>query len=73
MSLAPELSEQLPVVGVAEIADILGVDRHRVYELTLSQDWPEPLARMATGSVWRTADIRRWARSHTGDQPQASW
>lgn len=54
------------MVGVAEIAGMFGVDRHRVYELTLFQDWPEPLARMATGSVWRTADIRRWASSHSG-------
>lgn len=66
MSLAPELSDPLPVVGVAEIADLLGVDRHHVYELTLLHDWPEPLARMATGSVWRTVDIRRWAGSHAG-------
>lgn len=64
MSRTLEVSDPLPVVGVAEVAAILGVERRHVYDLTLSQDWPEPLARMTTGSVWRTADIRRWAQLH---------
>lgn len=71
MTIAPEVRDPLPVVGVAEIAVILGVERRRVYDLTLSRDWPEPFARMATGSVWRTADIRQWARSH-GAEPQTA-
>jgi prophage regulatory protein len=54
--------EQL--VGAAEIGQLLGVSRQRVYQLTSSSDFPEPVATLAMGKVWQTADVRRWATQH---------
>jgi hypothetical protein len=36
-----------PLVGVAEIADLLGVSRQRADQLTRSKGWPEPVDRVA--------------------------
>lgn len=51
------------LVGTAEIADMLQVSRQRVYQLSQLTDWPAPVARLAMGAVWRTADIEAWARA----------
>lgn len=64
MSDTLEAPDELPLVGVAEVAAILGIDRRHVYDLTRFRDWPEPLARFTTGSVWRASDIHQWLRSH---------
>lgn len=34
------------LVGIAEIADLLGVSRQRADQLTRSKGWPEPVARV---------------------------
>lgn len=51
-----------PLVGTAEIADLLQVSRQRVYQLSQHPDWPQPIARLAMGAVWRREDIRTWAK-----------
>jgi hypothetical protein len=35
------------LVGIAEIADLLGVSRQRADQLTRSKGWPEPVERVA--------------------------
>ncbi|GAB7004442.1 hypothetical protein JCM18899A_19150 [Nocardioides sp. AN3] len=50
------------LMGTAEIADLLGVTRQRVHQLTRLDGFPEPTARLAGGDVWESADIERWAR-----------
>jgi hypothetical protein len=35
------------LVGIAEIADLLGVSRQRADQLTRSKGWPEPVGRVA--------------------------
>jgi predicted DNA-binding transcriptional regulator AlpA len=52
----------LDLVGVAEIADLLGVSRTRVSQLANSPGFPEPAARLAAGPVWERAPIEQWAR-----------
>jgi len=49
------------VMAAAEIADYLGVSRQRVAVLVERADFPEPLAHLSVGRIWRTADIRQWA------------
>lgn len=56
-------SDGAGLVGTAEIAEMLRVSRQRVYQLSQLPDWPEPIARLAMGAVWRTTDIEAWARS----------
>lgn len=49
------------LVGVSEIADMLGVSRQRVSVLSRSEDFPEPVARLAAGPVWRAEDLSTFA------------
>ena len=51
------------VMAAAEIADYLGVSRQRVAVLVERPDFPEPLAHLSVGRVWRTEDVRAWAAS----------
>lgn len=64
-----ELStSQLPnLLGVAEVAQLLGVSRQRVSQLARSRAFPPPLMALASGPVWTEPSIRRhldqWDRS----------
>lgn len=49
------------VVGLAEIASMLGVTKRTVVRYSKRQDSPEPLARLSAGLVWRRADVEAWA------------
>lgn len=49
------------IMGVQEIADLLGVSRQRAHQLTKRDDFPEPLHQLAAGSIWAGAAVRRWA------------
>ncbi len=53
--------EQL--VGSQELTHVLGVGRARVYQLAQRDDFPEPVARLAMGSIWRLDDIIAWAEA----------
>jgi predicted DNA-binding transcriptional regulator AlpA len=50
------------LMGVAEIADLLGVTRQRVTQLAKVNGFPQPTLRLAAGPVWESADVERWAR-----------
>jgi hypothetical protein len=49
-----------PLVGVAEVAGILGVSRQRVCQLSRSDTLPRPIAELAAGPVWTSAQIERF-------------
>lgn len=49
-------------MGTAEIAELLGVSSQRVSQLSLTDGFPDPVARLRAGKVWERADIERWAR-----------
>lgn len=40
------------LVGVREVAELLGVSKQRVDQLRQREDFPKPLARLASGPVW---------------------
>lgn len=48
-------------MGSAEITVMLGVSKQRVHQLTSRRDFPEPVATLAMGKVWRTEDVAAWA------------
>lgn len=50
------------LVGAAEVADLLGVSRQRVHQLSGQPSFPKPVAVLAAGSIWRRIDIERWMR-----------
>jgi predicted DNA-binding transcriptional regulator AlpA len=56
-SNAPEL------LGVAELAEALGVSRQRVYELTEGQDFPAPFVHLKAGPVWQRSALARFMSS----------
>ena len=56
------------LVGVAEIAELLGVTRQRVHQLAKTADFPKPLAELSAGAIWDKADVEVWARA-TGRMP----
>lgn len=50
------------LMGAQEIARLLGLSRQRVSQLTSEPGFPKPVAVLARGQVWETADVERWAR-----------
>ena len=61
-------SELVELVGTAEIAEMLGLSRQRVHQLTSKPDFPQPLAVLAAGVIWRREDVEEWGR-RTGRLP----
>ena len=56
----PNLPE---LVGISEIAATLGVSRQRAHALAHRDDFPEPVARLASGSVWTRPSITLFVES----------
>lgn len=50
------------LMGLTEIAELLGVSRQRVHQLSKSPDFPEPTARLSAGLIWEREAIEAWAR-----------
>jgi hypothetical protein len=50
------------VVGVSEAASILGWDRRRVATYVSRGTFPEPIAALASGRVWRREDVEAFGR-----------
>lgn len=64
MSTAEAVSLRVPnalIVGAAEIAELLGVSRQRVDQLTRRPEFPAPVAELASGRFWVRAQVERWA------------
>ncbi len=52
------------LVGVAEIAEMLGVSRQRVHAMMRShEDFPSPEAELSAGRIWLRSDVVAWARA----------
>ncbi|HEX2059053.1 MAG TPA: hypothetical protein VHI71_11885 [Actinomycetota bacterium] len=50
------------LVGITEIADLLGTSRQRASELARSPKFPTPLADLAAGPVWLKPTVARFLR-----------
>ncbi len=51
------------LVGVAEAAALLGWDKRRVATYAERGSFPEPVASLASGRVWRRDDVEAFARA----------
>lgn len=61
------------LLGVAEIAEILGVSRQRVDQLVGSyRDFPAPEAELAAGRIWSRSAIETWVALHPDRKPGRS-
>ncbi|WP_377324986.1 helix-turn-helix transcriptional regulator [Pimelobacter simplex] len=50
------------LMGVAEVAELLGVSRQRVTQLAKAAGFPRPYDTLAMGPVWLKVDVEKWAR-----------
>ncbi len=53
------------LVGVAEAAALLGWDKRRIFTYLRRGSFPEPVATLASGRVWRREDIAAFAATRT--------
>lgn len=58
LGVAPE-----EVVGLVEIAEMLGVTKRTAVRYSKRADFPPPLARLSAGLIWKRADVEAWASS----------
>lgn len=55
---------KIDLVGVAEVAEMLGVSRQRVHAImTTHADFPKPVAELSAGRVWLREDVETWKRN----------
>jgi prophage regulatory protein len=54
------MSERLQVVGLAEVAALLGVSKRTATRYTAREDFPEPAAVLAMGPIWCRAEVEAW-------------
>jgi len=53
------------LVGVTEIAALLGVSTQRVSQIVRQYaDFPPPEAELAAGRVWKRSAVERWIKKH---------
>lgn len=58
------------LVGAAEIAQMLGVSRQRVYQIAETyDDFPPPEVDLASGRVWKRATVEAWIKKHPDRGP----
>jgi hypothetical protein len=64
--------ETVPALaGVAEAADVLGWDKRRVVTYIDRGSFPEPVQSLASGRVWRRADVEAYAADwHARHRPR---
>jgi hypothetical protein len=53
----------MDLVGLTEIATMLGVSRQRVDQLSRDvEGFPAPVGEISAGRIWERADVEQWAR-----------
>ncbi|MFJ6197044.1 hypothetical protein [Micromonospora sp. NPDC092111] len=58
----------MDLVGVSEIRAMLGnISRQRASVIANQRNFPEPVAVLAMGKVWRKVDVEAWISEHRPD------
>jgi prophage regulatory protein len=64
----PSVNAVDDLVGAAEIRIMLGnVSRQRVNVVTNHKNFPDPVANLIMGKVWRRSDVEAWIKKHRPD------
>lgn len=58
---------ELRLVASQEVQDMLGVSRTRAYQITNSKTFPDPVAVLSVGRIWRAEDVERWIKTRRRD------
>jgi prophage regulatory protein len=61
---------RVEVWGFSEVVDFLNLSRPRVAVLVNRPDFPQPIADLAQGRIWRADDVREWERKRRERYPQ---
>jgi prophage regulatory protein len=48
------------LLGLHEVAELLGVSRQRADQLARYTGFPKPVAELKAGRIWRRTDIEKW-------------
>jgi hypothetical protein len=59
----------MDLVGISEIAEMLGVTRGRVSQM--QAELPKPLGHPKAGPIWQRQTIERWAKVHRPNERNA--
>jgi predicted DNA-binding transcriptional regulator AlpA len=54
------MAKSLRLVGLAEVAAMLGVTKRTALRNSRRADFPAPLAELAMGPVWDADDVEEW-------------
>jgi prophage regulatory protein len=60
------------LVGVREIAKLLGTSRQRADQLVRTKGFPNPVAELASGRIWVRSLVVRWAKAEGRSVPWAT-
>jgi predicted DNA-binding transcriptional regulator AlpA len=56
------------LVGLAEVAEMLGTSRRQAIRWTQREDFPDPILRLRATPVWEGREVRRWKREREPDK-----
>ena len=56
------ISDVAHLMGVKEIAELLGVSPQRADQLANKEGFPTPTAVLASGRIWNRDEVEAWAR-----------
>jgi predicted DNA-binding transcriptional regulator AlpA len=54
----------MALVGIKEVADMLGVSRTRADQLSRRPNFPEPKVRHARVRLWEETDVQAWIQAN---------
>lgn len=60
------------LVGVSEIADILGVTRQRAHQLTKRSDFPQHIAKLQAGPIWTRPSLNQFVEQWRAGKPDTT-
>ncbi|WP_239341496.1 AlpA family transcriptional regulator [Frankia sp. CiP3] len=57
----------MTLVGIHELAEMMGVSRTRADQLSRRESFPEPAVHHARVRLWDEAEVREWIRTYRSD------
>jgi predicted DNA-binding transcriptional regulator AlpA len=57
------MNSPMNLLGLHELAELLGVSRQRADQLARYQGFPKPVAELKGGRIWKRGDVEKWERA----------
>lgn len=52
----------MDLMGMSDVAELLGVSRQRAHQLAKAEGFPKPVGQVGARLVWTRTAIEKWAR-----------